>query len=236
MFTSASHASHDSSARQPLDVPLHVGWASGQDLVAIRAIEGVSFPHPWSGETLEAWAKRRDAVILAAHLRQHVAGYVVFSRGKDSLSIHRLAVYPTCRRRGIGTMLCSLVLDKLNNRFSSCHYILAGDNLLGCKLLGGCGFTAIGIMDGGETSAGRTIDYYHFRYDLYQQVQIDDCELGGDYFWHHRDGRIWFGKFLGWQRDKIGRRSDYRLIVQDGMNKRMLLKPDSVVKVTRFKR
>lgn len=90
--------------------PFAVRWLSRMYCAQVIDIDGVAFPQPLDENDLLHFGKLPDSVTFVAtpqHLPNVVAGFAMGRLRKDQhcLRIHRVAVAPAWRRRGVGFLL-----------------------------------------------------------------------------------------------------------------------------------
>ena len=123
-----------------------------EDLDHIVAIEGVSFPTPWSERLLASEIKRRDCIVLAAESEGQLVGYVGMWYFAGQGHISTVAVHPGWRGQGVGEMLVLIVLLAAGERgaeFVELEYRVS--NLPAESLYRKLGFETV----------GRRAQYYH---------------------------------------------------------------------------
>ena len=87
-------------------------------LRAMLAIERDSFDEPWGLEDFLMFDAEQDGVSLVAvddrnEMQQTLLGYVLYRLRPHSFVVANLAVSPSCRRQGVGTLLIDRIKDKL---------------------------------------------------------------------------------------------------------------------------
>ena len=73
-----------------------------EDLVAVAAIERLSFSDPWSLEGFKESMGQRQVLSRVAEIDQCVAGYYIFYYSYDEGELVNIAVHPNFRRQGVG--------------------------------------------------------------------------------------------------------------------------------------
>jgi ribosomal-protein-alanine N-acetyltransferase len=103
--------------RAPTKSAVEVRPATVRDLVAIAAIEEVSFSDPWTYDALATALGLSHVRFLVAEERGgpvgRVVGYVVALVVGEEGEIADLAVHPAHRRGGVGDLLLTRVEDEL---------------------------------------------------------------------------------------------------------------------------
>jgi ribosomal-protein-alanine N-acetyltransferase len=88
-----------------------------RDLDEVVAIERASFTLPWSrGAFIYEMEQNRVARCWVMREREHVVGYVCLWEIGDEVHVTNIAVHPDSRRRGLGRMLLSSILDDARRR------------------------------------------------------------------------------------------------------------------------
>jgi len=125
---------------------LRVRLAEAGDLECIHAIERVSFADPWSLDGFRDLLEHaRARVAVAVDADGEVLGYSVVWSVADESEIANLAVAPAARRRGIGTLLLTSVLDEAAaNGIKSVFLEVRESNVAAQQLYLRRGFTVAG--------------------------------------------------------------------------------------------
>lgn len=92
-----------------------VRGATEGDLTAIKAIEDVSFPDPWSEQTLRSMLTG-SALPLAVICDGKLIGYAFIGVFGDEAEIYNIAVTPELRGKGASRILLEHVLYALESR------------------------------------------------------------------------------------------------------------------------
>ncbi len=75
------------------------------DIPDILEIERLSFSESWSSKLIERELSLPISHTLGAEINGKVVGYVIFWIVRETCELHRIAVHPDFRKRGIGTAL-----------------------------------------------------------------------------------------------------------------------------------
>lgn len=86
---------------------------SPDDLPEVRAIEVRCFTTPWPVSSFKYELKSRQAILKVAVLNGRIVGYVCIRTILEITHILNLAVLPSFRRKGIGSMLLCDALQGL---------------------------------------------------------------------------------------------------------------------------
>lgn len=143
---------------------IHTRWMISTDVPAVLAVEEVSFARPWSERSLRAVLGVRTMIAFVALTPDELlAGYCVYELHRDFLELHRLAVHPAVRQRGVATALVEKFKYKIGShrrQFGCCG--VPEWNLPAQKLMRKCGLRAIAVLKGDEP--GQDADYlFEFR-------------------------------------------------------------------------
>lgn len=78
---------------------------------AVADLEAMCFSTPWTEENLRSsLANKTDYFFVALDEEEDVIGYIGVSVVADSCFINNIAVYPACRRQGVGTALLKIAI------------------------------------------------------------------------------------------------------------------------------
>jgi ribosomal-protein-alanine N-acetyltransferase len=86
------------------------------DLPAVRAIEALSFPNPWSDDTFRGEIQNTSIsfpFVVARRPGDEVVAYIVFWQIRDDVQVNNIAVHPDCRGLGIGEALMRFAVAKV---------------------------------------------------------------------------------------------------------------------------
>ncbi len=123
--------------------------ASVDDLDAIVAIEAVCFEPPWSEVMLAEELARPIARVTVATLDGSVVGFTCTWYVVDEAHLHRIAVPPKWRRRGIAARLLAGVLaDAAAAGCATVDLEVARRNAPALALYAGAGFVVVGHRRG----------------------------------------------------------------------------------------
>ena len=82
-----------------------------QHIEAVADLEAMCFSTPWTEENLRSsLANKTDYFFVALDEEEDVIGYIGVSVVADSCFINNIAVYPACRRQGVGTALLKIAI------------------------------------------------------------------------------------------------------------------------------
>ena len=82
-----------------------------QHIEAVADLEAMCFSTPWTEDNLRSsLANKTDYFFVALDEEEDVIGYIGVSVVADSCFINNIAVYPACRRQGVGTALLKIAI------------------------------------------------------------------------------------------------------------------------------
>ena len=82
-----------------------------QHIEAVADLEAMCFSTPWTEENLRSsLANKTDYFFVALDEEEDVIGYIGVSVVADSCFVNNIAVYPACRRQGVGTALMKIAI------------------------------------------------------------------------------------------------------------------------------
>lgn len=89
---------------------------SENDIEAIASLEAGIFSDPWSVKSIKETYENKSALILGAYQEEALIGYVIFYYVLDEGEIARIAVSPSCRRRGVAYQIFKELLQFCNQK------------------------------------------------------------------------------------------------------------------------
>ncbi|MBA2708903.1 MAG: ribosomal protein S18-alanine N-acetyltransferase [Gemmatimonadaceae bacterium] len=103
--------------RDAVGTSLVIRPANAADIMAVAAIERLTFSDPWSGREFTAVLALTHAIFLVvADEGGDVAGYAVVSCVADEAEVLNIAVSPTRQRSGLGGRLLDAAMDQAKTR------------------------------------------------------------------------------------------------------------------------
>jgi [ribosomal protein S18]-alanine N-acetyltransferase len=87
--------------------------ANARDIDAILEIEEECFTAPWSRKSIEHELSVNWSHFLVAERAGEIKGYVIAWDVRGEIQLNHIAVRPGERRRGVGGMLVSAIMDRL---------------------------------------------------------------------------------------------------------------------------
>lgn len=81
------------------------------DIPQIFLLESRCFSDPWSQKILRSTLREEDCFFLTAEENGRICGYLNATHILDELSIHRVAVLPEYRRKGVGTAMLTRMME-----------------------------------------------------------------------------------------------------------------------------
>jgi ribosomal-protein-alanine N-acetyltransferase len=126
------------------------------DLDGVMAIEGVSFPTPWSrGMFIEDFPRDFSSILVAAGTEDEVLGYSVCWTIAGESHLLNIAVHPSRRGEGIGRALLSECIRRSARSGASLIFLeVRAGNEAAQRLYRSMGFAFRGIRKGYYTDTG----------------------------------------------------------------------------------
>jgi len=124
------------------------------DLQQVHEIERQSFSAPWSIEAFRYELENKATILLVASIEDGIVGYVCLRTIVDVTHLLNIAVHPSFRRKGIGTMLLGSAIEELKGSVNRDHFLtleVRESNIPAIRLYKKFGFEVIGRRKG----------YYH---------------------------------------------------------------------------
>ena len=97
--------------------PVTLRYMMRPDVLAVYAIEKMSFNHPWTVGDFIRCGRERNYISVVAEIADEVIGYMIYDVHKHRFDLLNFAVHPDVRRCGIGMMM----IDKIKDRLSKDH-------------------------------------------------------------------------------------------------------------------
>ncbi len=91
-------------------INLTIARMEEQHLEAVADLEAMCFSTPWTFENLKESLENDTSYFFVALDDDDVIGYIGVSVVADSCFINNIAVYPLCRRQGVGTALLKIAI------------------------------------------------------------------------------------------------------------------------------
>lgn len=126
------------------DDEVQIRWMIGRDLDRVVEIDRLSFPDAWCHDDFRSRLVQRTHIGMVAELRGRVVGHLVYELKRSSFELHRLAVHPDYRMRGVGREFVWKLRSKLTQqRRTEWGIYVRETNLVGQKFLRACGVRAV---------------------------------------------------------------------------------------------
>lgn len=144
---------------------VHQRWLIRRDYQEVLAIDRDGFDPPWTEDEFLARLRQRTTIGMVAESFDRpggedwcpVVGFFVYTLHEGHVELHRIAVAPRYRRRGVGRAMLAKLSEKLSaHRRTSAVLSVPDGNLAAHLWLRECGWRAEGVDE----------DEYLFRYDL----------------------------------------------------------------------
>jgi ribosomal-protein-alanine N-acetyltransferase len=96
-------------------VRVHIRWMIRRDMPEVLQTEQSSFEFAWTEEDFLRCLRQRNCIGMVAEQGEKVVGFMIYELHKTKLHILNFAVYPTCRRVGVGTQMVGKLITKLSS-------------------------------------------------------------------------------------------------------------------------
>src|SRR5207245_3360521 len=96
-------------------VRVHIRWMIRRDMPEVLQTEQDSFEFAWTEEDFLRCLRQRNCIGMVAEQGEKVVGFMIYELHKTKLHILNFAVYPTCRRGGVGAQMVSKLITKLSS-------------------------------------------------------------------------------------------------------------------------
>ncbi len=127
-----------------------------EDVAAVRTIEEISYPNPWSENTFRGEIQNDSVSFPMVVVRKpgdRIIGYVIYWHIRDDVQITNIAVHPDFRGRGLGETLLKHVLNKVREEGASfVNLEVRLSNAAALSLYKKLGFELIGVRKGYYTN------------------------------------------------------------------------------------
>ena len=94
--------------------PVTLRYMMRPDVLAVYAIEKMSFSHPWTVGDFIRCGREKRYISVVAEIADEVVGYMIYDVHKHFLDLLNFAVHPDVRRCGIGQMMIDKIKDRLS--------------------------------------------------------------------------------------------------------------------------
>lgn len=115
------------------------------DLPQVVAIERRAFPAPWSLAMFVLELSKPSGICLAARADRSLVGYLVCSRHESVWHLMNVAVNPALLRRGIGSALIEVLLERIGRRDARITLEVRPTNSAAIAVYERFGFRAAGL-------------------------------------------------------------------------------------------
>src|SRR5437660_6090084 len=96
-------------------VRVHIRWMIRRDMPEVLQTEQESFEYSWTEEDCLRCMRQRNCIGMVAEQGETVIGFMIYELHKAKLHILNFAVYPTCRRCGVGAQMVAKLITKLSS-------------------------------------------------------------------------------------------------------------------------
>lgn len=126
----------------------NIRWMIRGDLPAVVEIERQCFEYPWGLNDFTTSLRERDTIGMVAELGGEIVGFMVYTIGEHEIRLIDIAVSYNARRRGVGSLLVTHVIDKMLAKSMRARVVLdvRESNLAAQLFFKICGFRAVGIQ------------------------------------------------------------------------------------------
>jgi ribosomal-protein-alanine N-acetyltransferase len=125
---------------------------SSSDLAEVQRIENASFKHPFSQDLFNELLRRSPQGFRILRLNKQIIGYYIVTRSEAQSSVlivASIAIHPSQRRRGMGSVLMKDIMSNTISRFPNATSIeleVATDNAAARNLYAKFGFEKRGFI------------------------------------------------------------------------------------------
>jgi [ribosomal protein S18]-alanine N-acetyltransferase len=128
--------------------PVQVNWMQKRNLDLVTEIDTLSFTDSLNKEDFTALLRRKEMIGSTIEVNYELVGYLIYGLHKNSLTIERMAVYPSKRKKGYGRFAIARLIDKLMvQRRYSIYVNVPEDNLDAQLFFRKMGFAATNLLD-----------------------------------------------------------------------------------------
>src|SRR5437660_9417957 len=96
-------------------VRVHIRWMIRRDMPEVLQTEQESFEYSWTEEDCLRCMRQRNCIGMVAEQGEKVIGFMIYELHKAKLHILNFAVYPACRRFGVGAQMVAKLISKLSS-------------------------------------------------------------------------------------------------------------------------
>jgi [ribosomal protein S18]-alanine N-acetyltransferase len=96
-------------------VRVHIRWMIRRDMPEVLQTEQESFEYSWTEEDFLRCLRQRNCIGMVAEQGEKVVGFMIYELHKSKLHILNFAVYPNCRRFGVGAQMVAKLISKLSS-------------------------------------------------------------------------------------------------------------------------
>jgi ribosomal-protein-alanine N-acetyltransferase len=146
-------------------VRVHIRWMIRRDMPEVLQTEQSSFEFAWTEEDFLRCLRQRNCIGMVAEQGEKVIGFMIYELHKTKLHILNFAVYPTCRRCGIGAQMAAKLITKLSShRRTRITLEVRETNLAAQLFFRAQGFRAVRVLRGYYEDSGE--DAFLMQYQL----------------------------------------------------------------------
>src|SRR5690348_5706429 len=155
-------------------VRVHIRWMIRRDMPEVLQTEQSSFEFAWTEEDFLRCLRQRNCIGMVAEQGEKVVGFMIYELHKTKLHILNFAVYPACRRYGVGTQMVAKLISKLStHRRTRITLEVRETNLAAQLFFRAQGFRAVRVLRAYYEDSGE--DAFLMQYQLASDTS-DDAE------------------------------------------------------------
>ena len=156
-------------------VRVHIRWMIRRDMPEVLQTEQESFEFAWTEEDFLRCLRQRNCIGMVAEQGEKVVGFMIYELHKSKLHILNFAVYPTCRRFGVGAQMVVKLISKLSShRRTRITLEVRETNLVAQLFFRQQGFRAVRVLRAYYEDSGE--DAFLMQYRLADDVGGDEDE------------------------------------------------------------
>jgi ribosomal-protein-alanine N-acetyltransferase len=163
------------SRAQKDQVKVHIRWMIRRDMPEVLHTEQESFEFSWTEEDFLKCLRQRNCIGMVAEHNEKVVGFMIYELHKTKLHVLNFAVYPSCRRIGIGRQMVSKLIGKLSSHRRTKITLAVRETNLGAQLFfKSLTFKAIRVLRGYYEDSGE--DAFLMQYRINDDTSIDETD------------------------------------------------------------
>ena len=153
-------------------VRVHIRWMIRRDMPEVLQTEQSSFEFAWTEEDFLRCLRQRNCIGMVAEQGEKVVGFMIYELHKMKLHILNFAVYPSCRRSGVGAQMVAKLITKLSShRRTRISLEVRETNLTAQLFFRSQGFRALRVLRAYYEDSGE--DAFLMQYQLASDTSED---------------------------------------------------------------